>query len=231
MSDPIDVVFFDVHGTLIYQTHSPPEIFQELCAEADIQVPLERVQSAYPPLDELTKRAEAFEGDEDVFWRAVNAEILQDLGIADADDSLAELLMTGFKRADWWAAYDDAVPTVAALQKAGFRVSTIANARHLIMGRLHHTGMLERFDVISYSEEVGYRKPDARLFEVALGRLNVTADRAVHIGDRIREDVRGAQAYGLRAILLDREDRHPDAECERIQTLSELPRILSDGSP
>lgn len=223
----VDVVFFDVHGTLIHQRYSPPEIFQALCAEADIEISLERVQSAYPRLDDLPQQAEAFQGDEDVFWRNVNAGILERLGISDGDGSLAEHLMTGFKRADWWAAYDDAIPTVDALTSAGYRVGTIANARHLIMGRLHHVGLLKRFDAITYSEEVGYKKPDARLFEVALGRLNVTADRATHVGDRIREDVQGAQAYGLRAILIDRQDRHPNADCERIQSLDELPSLLN----
>lgn len=231
MTNEIDVVFFDVHGTLIYQVDAPPAIFKALCAEANIDLPLVRVEEAYPPMEELHERAEAYTGDEDVFWRGINADILAELGIADEDGSLAEHLMTGFKRAEWWSAYDDVIPTLETLKEAGFRVSTIANARHLIMGRLHHTGLLERFDAITYSEEVGYKKPDARLFEVALGRMNVTADRTVHVGDRIREDVQGATSFGLRAILLDREDQHSDANCERIQALSELPLILTDGSP
>jgi len=225
----VDVVFFDVHGTLIRQTHTPPEIFRTLCAEAGMEIPLARIQSAYPPLDELPKRAEAYEGDEDAFWRGVNADILRNLGISDEDGSLAEHLMTGFKRADWWAAYDDALPTVEALSSAGYRVGTIANARHLVMGRLHRTGLLERFDAITYSEEVGYKKPDARLFEVALGRMNVSAERAVHVGDRLREDIQGAQGYGLRAILIDREDRHSDADCERVRGLTELAERLING--
>ncbi len=223
----LDVAFFDVHGTLIRQTHTPPQIFQSLCAEADIEISLERVQSAYPPLDDLPQQAEAFDGDEDVFWRDVNAWILERLGISDRDGSLAEHLMTGFKRPDWWAAFDDAIPTVNALQSYGYRVGTIANARHLVMARLHHTDLLERFDAITYSEEVGYKKPDARIFEVALGRMSVSAEQAVHVGDRLREDVQGAQAYGLRAILLDRDDRQSDADCERVQSLDELPALLN----
>lgn len=223
----VDVVFFDVHGTLIHQHCSPPEIFRRLCAEAGFDIPLATIQAAYPPLTELTNRAEAASGDTDAFWRQVNAEILAELGVPNRDGALAEHLMTGFKRAEWWAAYDDATPTLDALRVAGFRLGTIANARHLVMGRLRHTGLIDRFEAITYSEEVGHRKPDARLFHAALGRLEVSAANAVHVGDRVREDVQGAQNAGLRAILIDREDRGADVDCERISTLGELrPRLI-----
>ena len=227
MSPSLDVVFFDVHDTLIYQSVSPPEIFRRLCAEAEIDVEREQVERAYPSIETLQQRADAFDGDTDDYWRAFNAELLDKLELPDPDGSLAEHLMTGFKRADWWTAFDDALPTLTALREAGFRLGTIANARGLIMGRLHKTGLLEGFDAITYSEEVGYAKPDKRLFDVALGRLNVLAANAVHIGDRWREDVQGARGAGLRPILIDRADDHPNVECDRIRRLDELPELLA----
>ncbi|MFB6285739.1 MAG: HAD family hydrolase [Candidatus Bipolaricaulia bacterium] len=226
----VDVVFFDVHGTLIQQYYSPPEIFRRLCAEAGFDVPLATIQAAYPPLTELAERSEATSDDTDAFWRQVNAEILAELGVADSDGALAEHLMTGFKRADWWVAYDDAIPTLEKLREAGFRLGTIANARHLVLGRLRHAGLIDRFETITYSEDIGHQKPDARLFNAALGRLGVSAANAVHVGDRVREDVQGAQNAGLRAILIDREDRHSSVDGERVRSLAEL-RPLLTGVP
>jgi len=223
----VDVVFFDVHGTLIHQCYSPPEIFRRLCAEAGLDISMAAIQAAYPPLAELAERAEAASGETDAFWRHVNAEILTELSVPDGDGALAEHLMTGFKRPDWWVAYDDAIPTLDALREAGFRLGTIANARHVVVGRLRHTGLIDRFQTITYSEEIGQQKPDARLFSAALGRLGVSAANAVHVGDRVREDIQGARSVGLRAILIDREDRHSHADCERVRSLAELRPLLS----
>lgn len=226
MSRSVDVVFFDVHDTLICQSLTPPEIFRQLCAEANVSVEVERVKQVYPSSEELQRRADAFEGHEDDFWRSFNADLVAKLDLPDPDGSLTEHLMTGFKRSDWWTAFDDALPTLNALREAGFRLGTVANARGLIMGRLHKTGLRDRFDAITYSEEAGYKKPDKRLFDVALGRMDVSPKRAVHVGDRWREDVQGAQRAGLRPILIDREDRHPNVDCERVRDLGELPALL-----
>ncbi len=46
------------------------------------------------------------------------------------------------------------------------------------------------------------------------------------VGDSLDADVAGAQAAGLRGILLDRDDLHPELEGERIRSLHELPALV-----
>jgi len=50
------------------------------------------------------------------------------------------------------------------------------------------------------------------------------------VGDSLEEDVEGARALGLRAILIDREDRHPDVE-DRLTDLYGLPAALGLTRP
>ncbi len=57
--------------------------------------------------------------------------------------------------------------------------------------------MAQRLDVAVFSPEVGARKPDAAIFRHALGRLGVSPERALMVGDRLREDVGGAAALGM----------------------------------
>ena len=57
---------------------------------------------------------------------------------------------------------------------------------------------------MTISCEVGVEKPGAEIFLAALRRAGVTAREAVHIGDSYDHDVRGAEAVGMTAILLDR---------------------------
>jgi epoxide hydrolase-like predicted phosphatase len=61
-------------------------------------------------------------------------------------------------------------------------------------------GLEDLCDTIVYSHEVGCRKPDARIYEIALERLDVSAERTVFLDD-VQRNVDGAVAVGLDAIL------------------------------
>lgn len=63
-----------------------------------------------------------------------------------------------------------------------------------------------RVDAILDSSVVGFDKPDPRFFRAALDRLHVAASRAVHVGDAVPADVRGAQAAGILAVHYDPYD-------------------------
>jgi HAD superfamily hydrolase (TIGR01509 family) len=61
-------------------------------------------------------------------------------------------------------------------------------------------GLEDRCDTIVYSHEVGYVKPDPRIFEIALERLDVSAVRTVFLDD-VQRNVDGALAVGIDTIL------------------------------
>lgn len=75
------------------------------------------------------------------------------------------------------------------------------------------------------SKAHGRAKPHASIFERALEALEVTAGEAVMVGDSYRDDIEGARAIGMRAILLDREELYP-SEDDRITDLFQLPAAL-----
>jgi putative hydrolase of the HAD superfamily len=68
----------------------------------------------------------------------------------------------------------------------------------------------------------GVAKPDPQIFERALERLAVAPEQALFVGDSLKQDVYGAQAAGLRAILFDPENLRPTAPVDRITRLTEL---------
>jgi putative hydrolase of the HAD superfamily len=111
---------------------------------------------------------------------------------------------------------------------AGRAVRELA-ARGVSLGIVSNTGrtpgvilrrVLERhellgyFGAISYSDEVGFRKPEARIFHVTLERAGVVPDEAVHIGDNPDADVVGAQGVGMRAAHYTAGFRRPSAEAD-----------------
>jgi len=84
------------------------------------------------------------------------------------------------------------------------KVGLISNFTHapVIHKSLKKVGIDELFDVIVVSEEVGWRKPSAHIFQDALNRLQIQACEAVYIGDSPIEDIKGAKQSGLRTIFV-----------------------------
>ena len=93
---------------------------------------------------------------------------------------------------------------VRAFADAGLRVAFVSNTRTpaaLMRRRLQEFGLLEHAHAALFSVELGERKPGERIYRAALEAIGVDAVDAVFVGDRMREDVRGPQDVGMRAIL------------------------------
>jgi putative hydrolase of the HAD superfamily len=80
-------------------------------------------------------------------------------------------------------------------------------------------------DAVLTSRVHGKTKPHETIFNRMLELLRVDAGEAVMVGDTLEDDVEGALAVGMRAILVDREGRYPD-EGERLPDLRALPAAL-----
>ncbi len=70
--------------------------------------------------------------------------------------------------------------------------------------KLRYLGIAHFFEAIVISEDVGFTKPDRRIFELALERLGVSASQAVMIGDNWAADIEGAHAAGIATVWLNR---------------------------
>ena len=154
-------------------------------------------------------------------WRAFNARVFASLGIVDHAEPLWQRLRTVFADPGNWRPYDDTRPVLARLRDRGLRLAVVSNWSTDLRPILDALDLVEPFDAVVGSCEVGVEKPDPEIFRLALGALDVPAAAALHVGDSETADVRGARAAGLRALLLDRDGRHPDHP-DRIASLREI---------
>lgn len=96
--------------------------------------------------------------------------------------------------------------------------------------KLENTGLLGFFNDVIISEEVGCKKPEKAIFELALKRAGiVNSQDALMIGDSLEHDVLGAMNAGLQAVWMNSQllNKHPDfAEIKTISSLHELKHIL-----
>jgi|Tabmets5t2r1_1033131.scaffolds.fasta_scaffold08257_2 putative hydrolase of the HAD superfamily len=70
-------------------------------------------------------------------------------------------------------------------------------------GELHKVGLLDYFDPIVVSGDHGFRKPDRRLFQLALDGMGVAAEHALYVGNDMHRDIFGAREAGMTTVLFE----------------------------
>jgi len=137
--------------------------------------------------------------------------------------SCAVELVREWERHENFFLYDDTLPTLAELRRHGLRIGLVSNGqRDLDEFARHHSLDV---DVCVGSLRHGHVKPHRSIFEAALTALDTGPEDAAMVGDSFADDIAGARALGMRAILLDRDGLHVD-EPDRIDTLLALPAAL-----
>jgi FMN phosphatase YigB (HAD superfamily) len=93
------------------------------------------------------------------------------------------------------------------LRERNMRIGLICNTGrgpgHALRELMRREGILDHFDATVFSDEIGYGKPDLRLFLMAAERLGLKPSDLLHVGDNIENDVGGAQRAGMKALLFD----------------------------
>jgi putative hydrolase of the HAD superfamily len=110
------------------------------------------------------------------------------------------------------------------------RLGLLTNgAPRIQRGKIAALDLDRYFEATVISAEVGFGKPDGRVFALTLERLGVPAADAVMVGDSLDRDITGAASAGLRSVWVNRRgealagDARPDAV---ITNLAELPNLL-----
>ncbi len=100
--------------------------------------------------------------------------------------------------------YDDAINCLKNIPE-DYNLALLTNgAAELQREKISCTGIEKYFKEIIISGEVGYGKPDKRIFQLALSRFGVSPEQAIMVGDSLQSDISGAKAAGIRTIWLNR---------------------------
>lgn len=124
-----------------------------------------------------------------------------------------------------------------AARARGVRVAIVSNSEGMLERLFRELGVRGHFDLVVDSGEVGFEKPDPRIFEVAFDRLGVGRDRALHLGDVFATDVLGARAAGCRCALIDPYGHYTGLHLDvpRVPGAAEVARAIAGsratGSP
>ncbi|NUT34904.1 MAG: HAD family hydrolase [Hamadaea sp.] len=114
------------------------------------------------------------------------------------------------------------------LAAAGHRLAVVSNTHSpvLVPAHLSALGVAGLMETVVLSVEIGLRKPHPAVYGVALDALGVTAADAVFVGDTYDADYAGPRRLGMRALLIDPEDRFGVSPQDRLESVLDVPGRL-----
>ena len=220
----LKAVFFDVDFTL---ARPGPELGPDGYVRAGARhgLRLERAHYEHARLaaiDDLQRHPELIHDEE--IWIAFTEDIVRGMGGAPPGSRACALeLVRAWERHENFFLYEDALPALEELRRHGLRVGLVSNGQRDLDEFIMHHGL--EVDIAVASSTHGRQKPHPAIFEAALSALGVQPSEAAMVGDSLDDDIAGARALGMRALLLDRDGRYPD-EPDRIPDLFALPAAL-----
>lgn len=236
---PVDAVFFDAGHTLVYVYPSVGSVYAQIAQAHGVEADPRILQEAFRAQWRLAAEARpteppfasdfASEDTERAWWRDMVQKVfaahpgLESFG--DRFDAFFDELHQHFAAPDAWRVYDDVAPTLERLNAAGLPCAVVSNWDSRLPALLERLGLLHYFALVITSAQTGCGKPDPRIFEAALARLNAAPERTVHIGDSPVDDAAGACAAGLHPILIDRHEQYTGGY-PRVTALTDLLPLL-----
>jgi putative hydrolase of the HAD superfamily len=202
---------FDLGGTVLEMRY-------------DVLADIARRHGAAPPADwvargERAARARVHQvmaegGSNDATWRAMFHALLlvagvPPQGLAGAFDDAAAYHRAHHLWSRVLPGMDDAVRGLAA---RGYRVAALSNSDGRAERVLADVGLLDAFEFVIDSQDVGLEKPDPRIFALASTRLGIAPSACAYVGDLTPVDVFGARAAGFAPVLFDPYDSYTGDE-------------------
>ena len=220
----LKAVLFDVDFTLVKPGPDlGPEGYRLLGRRFGLELDPARYAEARAAAIETLERHPELDHDEEV-WVLFTERIIRGMG-GDADRAYecAVEMTRAWEHAHNFELFEDTLPVLAELRAHGLKIGLVSNTgRDLAAFVAHHALDV---DAAVGSASHGKTKPHPSIFESALEQLGVSAEEAAMVGDSPEDDVEGARALGMRAFLVDRDDRFPELD-DRLPDLRALPAAL-----
>jgi HAD superfamily phosphatase (TIGR01668 family) len=240
----VKAVIFDLGNTLLYFDGDWQEVFSradqglfECLVGAGLDLDKDAFTTTFRHrLAEYHHQRELDYKEHSTYW--ILEDTLSELGYQDIDNAILRdgLIAMYAASQEFWTPEEDLLPMMEQLKASGYRIGLLSNA-----GDDKDVQMLvDKGNIRPYLEYVltsaagGIRKPDSRIFELAIQMFGLSADEVVMVGDTLGADILGANRMGIYSIWVTRRaDTPANRELQKtikpdavIETLADLPDLL-----
>ena len=199
MLDNIKAVTLDAAGTLLEPWPSVGDVYARVAEECGIgPVSPGELNRRF---GKAWKAKHGFDYSR-IAWRKLVEQTFAGLPLKPA---FFDHLYDEFAQPRCWRVYDDVGPALEKFRARGLKLAVISNWDERLRPLLTQIGLAPYFDAVVISAELGIHKPALAIFAHAAKALQTAPQAILHIGDSPDEDLRGAQAAGFQAALLERD--------------------------
>ena len=203
--DDDSVVFFDVDDTLL-DTSTFAQTARKAAIElmVDNGLPLDK-DEAYGVLKTIIRQKGSNYGK--------HFNILTEVVLGHEDPMLVALGMITYHNVKiaLLRPFAETIDTLIYLKGQGYRLGVISNGPTIKQWeKLVRLNVYSFFDAVITSEEVGKKKPDKLIFDVALRKINGNPEKSIMIGNKFKEDALGAVNAGMSVILVNSDVTEED---------------------
>jgi HAD superfamily hydrolase (TIGR01509 family) len=196
-------VLFDVDFTL---AKPGPELMPEgyvSCGERHgLALDVSRYDEAREGALVDLKRHPELDHDESI-WIAFTERIVLGMGGTEPNShTVAVELTSRWVKHENFELYEDVLPVLGELRRAGLKIGLVSNSARDVVAFARHHALEVDAGISSFHH--GKTKPHGSIFRAVLELLEVEPREAAMVGDTIEDDVEGALALGMRAVLVDR---------------------------
>ena len=202
----IKAVIFDLNGTLIdiYTSESDDNIYRTTANFLDyyhIKISPGKLREEFFDLMRRQKESSAEKFPEfDVVRLFSRIIAVYGSGKSDLDPKTAATIFRAAGRYKLQL-YDGVLPVLQNLQK-NYKFAAVSDGQKIwAVPELHSVGLTEFFRTVIISSEYGFRKPDQRMYKMALNKLKILPEEAVFVGNDMYRDIYGAREAGMKTVF------------------------------
>ena len=216
-------VVFDVDFTLARPGPDlGPEGYRRLGQRYGLELDPARYEQARAEAFAEVKRHPELDHDEEI-WVLFTERVILGMGGRGDTYAAAREMERRWVQSAHFELYEDAEPALDDIRRRGLKIGLLSNSSRSLEEFVVHHGLPA--DAVLTSGAHGKTKPHESIFRAVLDLLDVPAAEAAMVGDTLHDDIEGALAVGMRAVLVDRDGRHPEVE-GRLDDLWGLPGAL-----
>ena len=200
-------ILFDLNGTVIdiYTSESDDQIYRTVSNFLDyyrIKIPPQILKEEYFSILRQQKKEspEAFP-EFDVI--KLFSEVIKKYSSEESLSVDPATIATIFRAAGRYKLepYDGVVPTLQKLSEE-YPMGAVSDGQAIwALPELHSTGLDKFFQFTVVSSDYGFRKPERKMYELALQKLNLPPEEVIFVGNDMYRDVFGAHEMGMKTVF------------------------------
>ena len=224
----VSFIWFDIGYTLLYMQRE--STYQEALREFGIDKPMDDIKRGFHLTDKLFMREYPgiFLKPREVYMPSylgiLNYRMGINLNVCELDAYWEEVK----KNMDnYWLPFKGVSEVLNTLKKDSIGLGVISNWDCTARDVLSAAGLIDYFDHLIISCEVGVNKPDPQIFKLALQTADVKAQECIYVGDNYYDDVLGSRKVGMVAVIINRFGTLGIEEIDDCPIIGDISNVLN----